>query len=161
MRIELPVLRGLAFGLTSGAITTLGLMVGLYSGTHSKLAVMGGILTIAIADAMSDALGMHLSEEFAAPLAARQVWLTTLVTFCAKLAMALTFALPLLLLSLDHAIWASVAWGILVVGVLSASIARTQGVSIWKVVAEHLIITILVILATYGVGSVIEDWTLA
>jgi len=32
---------GFSFGLTSGIITTLGLMVGLHSGTHSRLAVMG------------------------------------------------------------------------------------------------------------------------
>ena len=47
---------GMSFGLTSGIITTLGLIVGLHSGTHSKLAVIGGILTIAMADAFSDAL---------------------------------------------------------------------------------------------------------
>ena len=28
---------GISFGLTSGAITTMGLMVGLHSGTHAKL----------------------------------------------------------------------------------------------------------------------------
>ena len=54
---------GMSFGLTSGIITTLGLIVGLHSGTHSKLAVIGGILTIAMADAFSDALGIHVSEE--------------------------------------------------------------------------------------------------
>jgi len=46
---------GLSFGLTSGVITTLRLMVGLHSGTRSRTVVIGGILTIAIADAMSDA----------------------------------------------------------------------------------------------------------
>ena len=46
---------GFSFGLTTGIITTLGLMVGLYSGTNSRLAVLGGILTIAIADAFADA----------------------------------------------------------------------------------------------------------
>ena len=54
---------GISFGLTSGIITTLGLMVGLHSGTHSRVIVIGGILTIAIADAFSDALGIHISEE--------------------------------------------------------------------------------------------------
>jgi len=48
---------GISFGLTSAVITTLGLMVGLHSGTHSKIVVLAGILTIAIADAFSDALG--------------------------------------------------------------------------------------------------------
>jgi len=45
---------GFSFGLTSGIITTLGLMVGLYSSTNSQLVVIGGILTIAIADSLSD-----------------------------------------------------------------------------------------------------------
>ena len=61
MRHSLRV--GFSFGITSGIITTLGLMVGLNSSTRSGLVVIGGILTIAIADAFSDALGIHISEE--------------------------------------------------------------------------------------------------
>ncbi len=56
---------GISFGLTSGVITTLGLIVGLHSGTHSKLAIIGGIITIAIADAFSDALGILREKWFA------------------------------------------------------------------------------------------------
>lgn len=52
---------GFSFGTTSGVITTLGLMVGLHAGPHSKLAVIGGVLTIA--DALSDAMGIHVAEE--------------------------------------------------------------------------------------------------
>lgn len=51
---------GFSFGLTSGIITTLGLIVGLHAGTHSRVVVLGGILTITISDAMSDALGIHI-----------------------------------------------------------------------------------------------------
>lgn len=54
---------GFCFGLTSGIITTLGLMVGLNSGTYSALVVAGGVVTIAIADAFSDALGIHIAKE--------------------------------------------------------------------------------------------------
>lgn len=65
---------GLSFGLTSGIITTLGLMVGLHSGTHSKLVVAGGIVTIAVADAFSDALGMHVSQESENQHSSREIW---------------------------------------------------------------------------------------
>jgi len=65
---------GISFGLTSAVITTLGLMVGLHSGTHSKIVVLAGVLTIAIADAFSDALGIHVSEEADNTRTARQVW---------------------------------------------------------------------------------------
>jgi len=51
---------GLHFGLTSSVITTL---VGLHSGINSMLVVVGGILTISIADSMSDGLGIHISKE--------------------------------------------------------------------------------------------------
>jgi hypothetical protein len=45
--MKLSFKTGLSFGLTSGVITTLGLMVGLHSGTHSRTVVIGGIVTIA------------------------------------------------------------------------------------------------------------------
>ena len=61
--MKLSIMKGFSFGLTSGIITTLGLIVGLHSSTHSKLVIIGGILVIAIADALSDAMGMHISEE--------------------------------------------------------------------------------------------------
>ena len=54
---------GLSFGLTSAIITTLGLFIGLSSATNNRIIVISGILTIAIADAFSDALGIHLSKE--------------------------------------------------------------------------------------------------
>ncbi len=54
---------GFFFGLTSGVITTLGLIIGLYFATASFAAIITGIITIAIADALSDALGIHISKE--------------------------------------------------------------------------------------------------
>ncbi|MEO0185998.1 MAG: VIT1/CCC1 transporter family protein, partial [candidate division WOR-3 bacterium] len=68
---------GFSFGSTSGIITTLGLMVGLHSGTHSKIVVIGGILTIAIADAFSDALGIHVSEESENKHSTKEIWEST------------------------------------------------------------------------------------
>jgi hypothetical protein len=41
------VATGVSFGLTSGVITTLGLMVGLHAGTHSSRMVAGEHLLIA------------------------------------------------------------------------------------------------------------------
>ena len=49
--MKTSTIKGVSFGLTSGIITTLGMMVGLNFSTGSKLVVLGGILTIAIADA--------------------------------------------------------------------------------------------------------------
>ncbi len=91
---------GFSFGMTSGIITTLGLMVGLNSGTHSKLAVIGGVLTIAIADAFSDALGIHVSEESENRHNSREIWESTISTFLSKFTFASTFIVPVVLLQL-------------------------------------------------------------
>ncbi|MBW2566218.1 MAG: VIT1/CCC1 transporter family protein, partial [Deltaproteobacteria bacterium] len=72
--------KGLGFGLNSGVITTLGMMVGLSASTQSRLAVIGGIIAIAIADAFSDAVGMHISEESENRHTEKEIWESTLST---------------------------------------------------------------------------------
>jgi VIT1/CCC1 family predicted Fe2+/Mn2+ transporter len=145
---------GFSFGLTSGIITTLGLMVGLHSGTHSKLVVLGGVLTIAIADAFSDALGIHISEESENKHTTKEIWESTISTFFSKFGFALTFVIPLLLFELSTAIVVSVIWGLSLLSILSFSIAKEQKAKPWRVVAEHLIIALIVIVITHHVG----DW---
>jgi VIT1/CCC1 family predicted Fe2+/Mn2+ transporter len=148
---------GLSFGLTSGIITTLGLMVGLHSGTHSKLAVIGGILTIAIADAFSDALGIHVSEESEAKHTSREIWESTICTFVAKFVFALTFLVPVLLLPLGTALVVSIIWGLSLLAVFSFYIAREGGEKPWKAISEHLLIAIVVIIITHLVGEWISS----
>ncbi len=55
---------GVFFGATSGVITTVGLIAGLYAGTESVVAVLGGILVIAVAHAMSDALTRIITSHY-------------------------------------------------------------------------------------------------
>ncbi|RLG68497.1 MAG: hypothetical protein DRO11_09030 [Methanobacteriota archaeon] len=145
---------GVSFGLTSGIITTLGLIVGLHSGTHSKLVVLGGILTIAIADAFSDALGVHISEESEDKHTTKEVWEATLSTFSSKFIFALTFIVPVMLFQLPTAIIISMIWGLSLLGILSFCIAKGKGVNPWKAIMEHLIIALIVIGITHYVG----DW---
>ncbi len=153
MAMKKSLKTGFCFGLTSGIITTLGLMVGLNSGTGSKLAVIGGILTIAVADAFSDALGIHISEEAENSHSTREVWESTIFTFASKFLVAMTFIVPVLLFDLTTAVVMSLIWGFVVLGVLSIFLARDQEKEPWKVVAEHLIILAAVVVATNLVGS--------
>jgi len=144
---------GFSFGLTSATITTLGLMVGLNAGTHSKLAVIGGILIIAIADAFSDALGIHISEESENKHTTKQIWISTIATFLTKFVFALTFVIPVLLLELSAAVVVSVIWGLSMLGVFSFQIAREQKKTPWKVILEHLLIALIVIAITHYLGN--------
>ena len=147
---------GLSFGLTSAVITTLGLMIGLHSGTHSRLVVLAGILTIAIADAFSDALGIHVSEESDNTNTAKHIWGATITTFLTKFIISMTFVIPVFFLSLSAAIVVNLIWGLSILSLLSYFIAKIQGEAPWKIIGEHLLIAIVVITITYWVGNWIE-----
>lgn len=143
---------GLFFGATSGVITTIGLIVGLNSGTRSLTAVIGGILVIAVADAMSDALGIHLAEESDPDTSHDHVWSATVTTFLTKFIFSISFVVPLLVLPLATAVFASVAWGMLVIIVLSYFLARTQNESPLAIIAEHVGIAMLVVIFSHYIG---------
>ena len=144
---------GLFFGATSGVITTIGLIAGLHAGTRSVTAVLGGIFVIAFADAMSDALGIHLAEEADPHATTAHIWSATISTFFAKFIFAISFAVPLLLLPLGQAVIASVVWGMLVITVLSYFLARAQKTSPLAIVAEHLGIALIVVVLSHLIGE--------
>lgn len=152
--MKLSIKKGFSFGLTSGIITTLGMIVGLHSSTHSTAVIIGGVLIIAIADALSDALGIHISEEFENSHTAKEIWESTSVTFLSKFIFALTFVVPFLMLSLSAAIIASVIWGMSLIMIFSFYMAKQNNIKPGQVVAEHLIIAVLVVIATHYIG----DW---
>jgi len=144
--------KGFSFGLTSGIITTLGLIVGLYSITESKLAVIGGIFVIAIADAFSDAMGIHVSEESDKTNSKKEIWEATISTLFSKFFFALSFVVPILLFNFGVAIIVNIAWGMLLMTILSFYISKGNEDSHGRVIIEHLAIAIFVIVITYYVG---------
>jgi len=148
---------GFSFGLTSGIITTLGLMVGLYSGTGLKLVVIAGILTISIADAFSDSMSIHISQEFENNVSHKEIWESTFSTLVCKFIFSALFILPVLLFELKTAIIISVLIGFYLIFLISLVIARQRKVEAWKVISEHLIIMAIVILVTYYIGYCISS----
>jgi VIT1/CCC1 family predicted Fe2+/Mn2+ transporter len=149
---------GLSFGLTSAIITTLGLMVGVYSGTHSRLAVIGSILVIAIADAFSDSLGIHISEESENKHTPREIWESTLYTFMSKFIFGMTFVVPVIIFELPLAVLIAGIWGILLLGVFSFYLAKNEGTSPWRVISEHIFVALVVIFTTHSIGLLIRKF---
>jgi len=149
--------KGFSFGLTSGVITTLGLIVGLWATTESKFIIVGGIFVIAIADALSDSMGMHISEESKKRTSKKRVWEATFSTFFSKFVFALSFAIPILLLDLKLAMIVSVVWGLFLISCLSFYISKKDKISRLKVIVEHVVLTVFVVLVSYGVGKGIRS----
>jgi len=147
------VKKGLSFGLTSGVITTLGMIVGVDASTGSRLAVIAAIIAIAIADAFSDAVAMHVSEESEGAHTGKDIWEATMTTFLTKFFFALTFVVPIWVLPLEIAVPVDIIWGLLIMTAFNILLARSQKENVFRVVFEHLAIAVVVILITYVVGS--------
>jgi len=151
-----PFKTGISFGLTSGIITTLGLMTGLHSGSHSKMVVIGGILIIAIADAFSDALGIHISEESEDKHSHREIWEATISTFFSKFIISLSFVVALFALPLGAAVIVNIAWGVFLLIAFNIYLGSKQKTETWKVVGEHLLIAFVVIILAHYIGDFIR-----
>jgi len=151
--------KGFSFGLTSGVITTLGLIVGLNSGTRSSTLVIGGILIIAIADGMSDALGIHVSEESENKHSTKEIWESTISTFLSKFFFALTFTIPFLLFQLTSAIIVSIIWGLSIMTIFNYYLAKQQKEKPYKVILEHLLIAMIVIMITNYLGVLVASFS--
>ena len=148
---------GFSFGLPSGIVTTLGLMVGLNSITQSRLVVIGGILTIALADSFSDAMGIHFSQESENHLSHSDVWKSTFFTLLSKFIFSSIFIIPVLIFKLEIAIIVSVFVGLYLIFLISLYIARERKEKPYKVVGEHVAITLFIIVITHYIGILISN----
>ncbi|MFC1454884.1 hypothetical protein ACFLQI_02225 [Candidatus Undinarchaeota archaeon] len=148
---------GFSFGITSGTITTLGIMVGMYSSTQSVLAVIGGIIAVAIADGFSDAMGIHVSEESEGKHTKSEIWEATLSTFFTKLLYTMTFIIAILLLPIQTAIVVNIVYGLLVLAVFSYYLGKKDGDGL-HMVFEHVTIAVAVIIITYYVGMFVAGF---
>jgi len=144
--------RGFGFGLTSGVITTIGVLIGLYSGTKSKMVVILGIISIAVADSFSDALGLHIAEE-SQTKSEKKIWLTTVITWVSKFFFTLTFLIPVLFFEISTAILVSVVWGLSLIAGYSYYLAKQKKTSVIGAVLEHIAIAFSVVSITYYVGK--------
>ncbi len=151
---EKPIAKGVSFGLTSGVITTLGLVVGIEAGTGSRTAVIASIFIIAFSDGMSDALGMHLSEE-ASKKQTKDVWITTIYTFFSKFITAMSFSIPIFIFSLYIGTIISIIWGFILITLLSFLIAKRNNEKPIPIILEHVLIMFFVIITSKYIGKVI------
>ena len=147
---------GFGFGTASGVITTLGMIVGLYSSSAARLAIIGGIFTVSVADALSDALGEHISEESKRHPLAKDVRNITISTFVSKLIIGLSFVIPFVLLPVFHAVLISILYSSLVLVLLSLRIAKRTKQNRYEVITEHLLVGFAVVIITFFLGKWVE-----
>lgn len=155
--MKLPIRQGISFGITSGIVTTLGLIMGLYAGHNSASTLIEGILIIAVADSLSDSLSIHSSAEADTRFGKTKVWQTTIAAFLSKFILSLTFLIPFFFLPLTIAFFISLAWGIILIIFLSIFLAQNQQHSILQSIISHLILILSVLLVSNLIGKLISQ----
>lgn len=141
-----------SFGTTSAIITNLGLITGLDTLAHPKLSIIGGILVIALADNISDSVGIHVYQESEC-IGEKEVWFSTITNFLARLLVSSTFILLVALLPINLAVSCSIAWGLTLLAMMSYTIAKGRKMNPLRAIFEHISIAVVVIIASHIIGK--------
>jgi vacuolar iron transporter family protein len=150
-------LSNFSFGAVSAVITCLALIISFDTTNQSKLVVIGSLLVIALADNISDTLGIHIYQEgeFSS---LRKVWRSTLSNFLTRLGVICIFIFFVFSLPPILAITCSLLYGYLVITVISYLVARKRGLSQKTIILEHIIIATLVLGLSKYITYVIRLW---
>lgn len=142
-----------SMGATAAIITSMGLIAGLvYKGAKSS--IIASLLILAIADNISDSLGIHIYKE-SEGVSRREIAITTYGNFIVRLILAFTFIAMVLLLPPQTAFIVSSIWGLSLLSVLSYYIARSKQTKASSEITWHLIVAVLVIVGSKFLGNLI------
>jgi len=147
-------LKNYVFGSTAAIITNMSLIVGLGSARAGKGPILGSLLTIALADNISDSLGIHLYKETEG-CEQRLSLLTTVLNFSARLFVCLSFIAIVLVFSTSHAIPVAVVWGLLLLVLLSYLITKVNKTNSIIEISKHVMVAVIVIILSLYVGGLI------
>jgi len=151
----MPQLTRYSFGATSAIITCLAFIISLGKITNPKYTIIGSLLVIAIADNISDSLGIHIYQE--SDLKRTEVVrISTFFNFITRFFVVFIFIFFILFLPLLYASALSLIWGISLLIVLSYYIAKEQKINPYKAIIEHIGIAVVVVIAS----NYISEWIL-
>ncbi len=144
------------FGSAAAIITNISLVVGLGSAQAGKGAILGGLLTIALADNISDSLGFHLYRE--AGISGEKLTLfSTVLNFTSRLLVSLSFVAIVLAFSVAHAITVAIVWGLFLLVLLSYLITRSNRKGSLLEIAKHVLVAVVVIFVSHQAGHLIAQ----
>jgi len=149
-----PDARRFAFGGTSAIVTGMGLIIGLDAAAASRMALVGSLLIIGLADNLTDSLSVHMYQE-AEHLDGRQALRTTVTNFLARFAITLSFVGFLITLPFSTAIIVSLIWGFVLLALMSLMLARLRRASALAEIWKHTAVAVTVIIASKIIGTAI------
>jgi len=141
-----------SFGATSAIVTSLAFIVGLSRSINPKLAIIGSLLVIAVADNISDSLGIHIYQESELKKS-KAVRVSTFYNFLTRFLVILVFISLVTFLPIGYSVIFSMVWGISLLSALSYFIAKEQKVNPYSAILQHVAIAVLVIVVSNFLGG--------
>jgi VIT1/CCC1 family predicted Fe2+/Mn2+ transporter len=153
----LPRLRRISFGTTAAVVTSMALIVGLDAATVSRATIAATLLILALADNLTDSLGIHVYQE-SERLAQRDAFRTTVANFLTRLLVSLSFIALLFLAPAPLSTYAAVVWGLALLSVLTFLLARARNARPGPEICRHCAVAVAVIALTRLIGAGIPHW---
>jgi VIT1/CCC1 family predicted Fe2+/Mn2+ transporter len=153
---EYRKLENYVIGSSAAIITNVSLIVGLGTAHAGKGPILGGLLTLAIADNISDSLGIHLYKESAGS-GKRLSSIATVLNFLSRLLVSLSFVAIVLVFPTSQAIIVAIGWALLLLYLVTYLIGRRNHESSVFETVKHVSIAVGVIALSWGVGRLIGD----
>ncbi|MCX6821701.1 MAG: hypothetical protein NTW30_02875 [Candidatus Aenigmarchaeota archaeon] len=144
-----------SYGITSSVVTSLALIVGLNEINNPKMSIIGALLLIAIADNISDSLGIHIYRESQCSSTKNNTRVYTSSNFLTRLTVTLIFVLLIMFLPIQYAVLSSMILGLSLLSVLSYLIAVNQKRNPYLAIVEHVGIAVVVMITSHFVGPAI------
>jgi vacuolar iron transporter family protein len=157
VRTELADLRNYIFGSSAAIITDVSLIVGLGSARAGKGPILAGLLTIAVADNISDSLGIHLYKE-SEGYDQKLSFVSTVLNFLSRLLISCTFIAMVLVLPTAQAVYVGLIWGLLLVVIISYLISRRNKDNPLKEIAIHILVAAVVVALSRWLGHEIAAY---
>jgi VIT1/CCC1 family predicted Fe2+/Mn2+ transporter len=149
-------LRWISFGSPSAIVTSMALIVGLDTATASRATVLASLLIIGIADNLSDSLSVHIYQE-AERLKQHHAFRTTVANYLARFAVAMSFFVLFLVLPTAPAVYIALAWGFLLLAILSWLLARERQVNVISEIIKHTAVAGVVVAVSKLMGMAIRS----
>lgn len=134
-----------SFGATSAVITSLAFIIGLSGTVNPKMTIIGSLAVFAIADNISDSLGIHIFQESDLKKS-KVVRTSTFSNFFTRVSVTVVFILLVALFPIVYSIIFSIIWGFFLLTVLSYYIAKEQKANPYLAILQHVAIALVVII---------------
>ena len=153
-RPEFAKLENYILGCSAAVITNVSLIVGMGLAQAGKGLILGGLLTFALADNISDSLGIRLYKE-SEGCGERLSRLATALNFFSRLLVSLSFVAIVLILPAAQAMIIGIVWAFVLLTLISSLIARCNHENSVTTIIRHIVIAVIAIASSRCVGQLI------